>query len=157
SLYDYSSGMWNTDRGDPASERLPLSQVLARIPGRARNVLVVLGSRMQEDVPRAANVIGGVVLLVALGIATCRRARGGAGAELFAWAGIASVLPYFSFQDRLLMPVMLVAWTCAAELLETLGARVLGTRRAPIAACAPALVLLAFDFHPRANWDAVRR
>ncbi len=158
SLFDYSSGMWNSDRGDPASERLPLSKVLGRIPERARNTLVVLGSRMREDAPTPLNVGLGALFVLALAAnAWRRRARGRSSAELFAWAGIAIVLPYFSFQDRLLLPVLFVAWVSAAELLELVGARLVGATRASLIALVPSLALLLVDFHPRANWDAIQK
>ncbi len=77
--------------------------------------------------------------------------------ELFAFGGIAIVLPYFSFQDRLLLPVLFVAWVASAELLELVGTRVLGAARAPLVALVPCLALLTLDFHPRANWDAIQK
>lgn len=158
SLFDYSSGMWNSDRGDPSSEKLPLAKVLGRIPDRAQNTLVVLGSRMQEDAPTALNVTLGALFVLALAAnAWRRRARGESTAELFAFGGIAIVLPYFSFQDRLLLPVLFVAWVASAELLELVGARLVGAARAPLVALVPCLALLIVDFHPRANWDAIQK
>lgn len=156
SLYDYSSGMWREDRGDPSSRRLTASEVLQRVPNRVQNTLVVLGSRMQEDVAGAVNVTLGALFVLALVVNTARRARRETSAELFALAGIAIVLPYFSFQDRLLLPVMIVAWASAAELLESAGRKLLGDARAPILALVPCAVLLAFDARPRGNWDAIR-
>lgn len=152
SLYDYSSGMWNVDRGDPSSARLPLSDVLARVEPHTESTLTTLGSRMQKDVPDPVSIALGAFVVLVLVVQTVRKRR---AADFFALGAILLVLPYFNYQDRLLLPVMLVAWSACAELLEGLGKRVLGERGVllPIAA---ASALLVVDFHPRANWDDVR-
>ncbi|MBI5365225.1 MAG: glycosyltransferase family 39 protein [Planctomycetes bacterium] len=152
SLYDYSSGMWNSDRGDPRSPRVPIEDVFARVPRHARATLGVLGGRMQSNELGVVNLTLGVLFVLALVVQGVRR-RG--AAELFACGAILLVLPYFSFQDRLLLPVLMIAWTAAAELLEELGTRRLGAR-GPLVALVPVCALLAIDFHPRANWEEVR-
>lgn len=152
SLYDYSTGMWNADRGDPRSPRVPVADVLARVPRHAKATLVVLGGRMRSNQPGVVNLtLGGLFVLALL----ARAWRGRGAAELFACGAILLVLPYFSFQDRLLLPVLMIAWTAAAELLEELGARLFGAR-GQLVALVPACALLVVDFHPRANWAEVR-
>ncbi|MBK7876117.1 MAG: glycosyltransferase family 39 protein [Planctomycetes bacterium] len=153
SLYDYSTGMWHADRGDPASERLPLAKILERVPPRAEDLLVVFGSRMQAEDATPARLTLGALFVLAIAWSAWRRRS---SAELFACGALGLVLPYFKFEDRLLLPVVVIGWTAAAELLELAGRRVLGVARAPLGAIAPVLVLLAIDFHPRGNWDAVR-
>lgn len=151
-LYEYSTGMWHADHGDPRSPRVPFAEVVARVPRHAEAALVALGSRVQQFETSAIDVTLGVLFVLALALQTWRR-RG--AAELFACGSILLVLPYFDFQGRLLLPALMVAWIAAAQLLEEFGRRCFGARGQLVplvAACA----LLVTDFHPRANWEDVR-
>jgi hypothetical protein len=151
-LFEYSTGVWHTDHGDPRSPRVPLAEVVARVPRHAEAALGALGSRMQPRASSAIDVTLGVLFVLVLAIQAWRR-RG--AAEIFACGSILLVLPYFDFQARLLLPTLMVAWVAAAALLEELGRRSFGQRGqlvAVVAACA----LLVVDFHPRANWEDVR-
>ena len=152
SLYDYSTGMWHTDRGDPSSPRVPVTDVLERIPHHAENVIVAIGSRLRGSEPNVANVILGGLFLLALAVQAARKRE---SAELFGCGAILLVVPYFSFQDRLLLPVLIVAWTSTAQLLEELGRR-WHASRGGFVPLLPACAMLAIDFHPRANWEEVR-
>lgn len=151
-LYGYPTGMWHADHGDPDSPRVPLGEVLARVPRNTESTLVALGNRLQPGEPSAGNFVLGALFLVAL-VAQAVRRRG--AAELFACGVVLVVVTYFDFEARLLLPVMILAWAASAEWLAELGRRCAGERGAllpVVAACA----LLVADFAPRKNWEDVR-
>ncbi|MFN0245012.1 MAG: ArnT family glycosyltransferase [Planctomycetota bacterium] len=160
SLFSYSTGMWNVDRGDPASARLSLSHVIGRAPGRFEEAFSVLGSRLR-DVTRdrttssappshvERDVALGVVLF-ALGLFGFARRRD--PCVLFLCAVVAIVLVYFSFQDRLMLPVYVLCVPAAADLLLALASRRVAPRVARGLVATAMLALALLDFRPRAGW-----
>lgn len=160
SLFSYSTGMWNVDRGDPASARLPLSHVIGRVPGRFEEAFSVLGSRFRDITrDRAASnappshverdVAIGVVIF-ALGLFGLARRRD--PCLLFLCAVVAIVLVYFSFQDRLMLPVYVLCVPAAADLLLAFASRRFAPGIARALVAAALLTLALVDFRPRAGW-----
>lgn len=163
SLFSYSTGMWNVDRGDPASPRHAWSQVIGRVPGRFQEAFSVLGSRFR-DITRDARETPGAtvaksddtrdialgVVLFALGLAGLARRRD--PGLPFVCAVVAIVLLYFSFQDRLMLPAYVLCLPAAADFVRWLLSRRMTSAVASGIVGVLLLCLAAIDFRPRAGW-----
>lgn len=153
SLYDYSSGMWNHDRGDPASKRVSLAEIAARIPQRGLETLSVLGSNMRTASRDALPItVGALVLVCGVGFLLLRNRSAG-------WYVVLSVcvlLVYFSFRERLVLPLWIIALAALAELL-LLGLRRVFPRAASgiLTACIGLALVPGFDLQPR--WSEIER
>lgn len=146
SLYSYSTGMWHVDRGDPASPRLPLSEVLGRVPERARETLSTLGHRLRAGDASAVHLwIGAAALAIALVVLL----RGNRTEGWLLLAVLAVGLVYFAFRDRLVLPLLVLALPAVAE------AAARATR--PIVAVVLVLLLAIADFAPRERWAEIER
>ncbi len=172
-IYSYSSGMWNVDVGDPSSPHVTLGAVLERVPKRGRQILTQLGSALQQSAGKAddfgrsedsadsrapAIVAGAVLLALALGTLLVKRRA----SELMLFGALAVLSIYFGFQDRLVLPIYVLALPAALEMLALLGARFApgGARFASIARARVALavlvgVLALVSFKPRAGWEQI--
>jgi hypothetical protein len=150
-LYSYSTAMWHVDGGDPSSPARGLGEIAARVPGRAVQVLSLLGSGMRDSDGGAAAALGAVVLLLAA-VAAWRRRE---SAELFALLVLGVLLVYFGFRDRLALPIWVLALPAAAEGALVLARRPLGERNATLAAAGVLLALPVLCFHPRRDWDRI--
>jgi hypothetical protein len=151
-LHSYSSGMWHTDMGDPRSPRVPLGEVLARVPEQGRKLLHTLGTGLTEGAARPWTLPFAWTLLVALAVQAVRRR---AAEELFALATVAVVAVYFGYAGRLLVPVFAFALVALVELGRELVARFAGARRATGAAALACLGGLALEWDPRAGWGEI--
>jgi len=169
-IHSYSTAMLHADPGDPASPRLPPSKILERVPKRAGQILSLVGSRLEDSAARVDDfgrteedarggaarvfrrVLGGVVLILAF--ATFVRKRRASDAMLF--ANLSILLVYFGFQDRLVLPIYLLAIPAALELVIDTSRKL---RREPPARIAVGIALVAvaaLDFRPRAGWRDIR-
>jgi hypothetical protein len=151
-LYSYSTGMWHTDPGDPASPRKTLAQVVAPVPERVVQIGAAVGSGLQSDDSAAAAVFGWLTIACVAWSAWRRPSSG----DLFALGNVAVLAIYFDFGARLVLPIVVLALPAAAEVaghaLERLGRPRLAQT---LLVGAFALVgVLAFD--PRRGWDEIR-
>jgi 4-amino-4-deoxy-L-arabinose transferase-like glycosyltransferase len=171
-LYDYSTGMFHEDMGDPRSRRLSLGEVFERFPLRGGQALSVLGSRMTDskgDLAREPDETAGVGpverTLFAFGFLACvlyvlvkRRES----TEIFVLGTLAIVSVYFGFAARLLLPIYVLVLPAAAEALRDLGALLgrllpagLRLRAGEGFAGLALLALLAVDLSPFQDWERI--
>lgn len=173
-LHSYGTGMWHEDPGDPSSRRLGPGEVLARIPTRAAQVVEVLGSRQSVTIPSRYRFLAlgaplaeerredlatracGVLFLLAAAACLYRRR---APEDLFTWLTLGVLSVYFGFDDRLCLPVFVLALGALLELAVG-GARGLrGTSFGRLGPMALGLFLgawIALDFHAREGWERTR-
>jgi hypothetical protein len=169
-IYSYGTGMWHADVGDPASPRLPLSVVLERVPKRALQILSLLGTRMRDstgksdELARAEEPAGAVdvsitparvagAIIVGLALVTLARHRRASEWMLFLMLGVVAI--YFGFQDRLVLPIFVLAIPAALEALVEIAGRRLGAPVCRAGACALVLAFGVHDFAPRAGWTQI--
>jgi hypothetical protein len=160
--YSISTAMWHEDPGDPGSPRLGVGEILKRMPPRLRDVSLVVGSRMQHRIPGSpppgrAMVFGHAVLTLLM--AACLLAvlvRRRAPAEWLAVGVLLVVAVYFIFTDRLALPVFVFALAATVEVLRDLARRFGGARAGIYVPAAALLLLIAVDFAPRHDWEAIR-
>ena len=158
-LYSYSSGMWNTDMGDPDSPRVSLAEVLGRFPDRIERMANVVGNRLAHNAQSAwPYVLAGVFLAATLYLALrWRRTE-----ELFVLGAVLVMSFYFAFASRLMLPVYPLLLASGAEALRDLVNRVVprGARSrrlsmgSGVAAVALGAIALA-DLRPRWEWEQI--
>jgi hypothetical protein len=151
-LYDYSTGMWHEDMGDPRSPRLSLRAILARFPDQGRKSMHTLGTRLRETEASAWTPWVARILVAALLVAAWRRR---ATEELFALGTLLLVTFYFGYAWRLMMPIYALALAALVEILRDGLARLAGARSGTALAAFLCLTLLVLDWHPRAHWDEI--
>jgi hypothetical protein len=171
-LYSYGTGMWHTDPGDPRSPRLSIGEVLERIPAQAGKTAEVLGSRMQAVLPlrngqlthgvewtierdKSWPVIGVALMLIVGSLVALVKRR--APADFFTWLALGVIAIYFGFDDRLLMPVYVLAFPATVEIVQDVLRRLVGARGATALITAGVLGLCVLDFEPRADWPRIQR
>jgi hypothetical protein len=150
-LYSYSTAMFHEDKGDPGSRRLAATEILQRVPQRGAEIAASLSSRMQSEdgVPHR----GLALPIVACWLYVLIKRR--ASADVFVAGALCVMLPYFAFQDRLLVPVYMLVFSGVVEASRDLFRQAFGARAA-VAIVAVALVLLiAADFKPRQGWNGI--
>jgi len=158
-IHSYATAMLHEDQGDPHSRHLGLGEILGRAPLRARQIVEVLGSRLQLHVaasPGEAEA-GGVrgsplfaaALLGALALQMLRR-RG--AAEGFAVASLLVLLFYFGFGGRLLLPIYLIALASLVEVARDAATAGLGGR---VATPLVAVAVLALGIHDASRGSSV--
>jgi hypothetical protein len=76
--------------------------------------------------------------------------------ELFAVVSLVFSLFYFSFIDRLMLPVYVIAFVGGVDSLRTLLRRRTNERMATAALGVCLLLLIVADFAPRAGWEQIR-
>jgi hypothetical protein len=162
-LYSRSVGMWHVDPADPGSPRVSIADVLRRPVEHITPILDVLGSRMQvrfqpgeladEPAARSSYVAVSLLLLIGLFSSLWRRRS---PMELFALVSLVFSLFYFSFIDRLMLPVYVVAFVGCVDSLRTLLRRKTNERMATAAMGVCLLLLIVADFSPRAGWEQIR-
>jgi hypothetical protein len=152
-LYSYATGLWHADWGDPASPRVPISQVLARVPVRAAETLSALGTRLRaSDAALPHRLLGALALALALWVLLRdNRAEG-----WFLLGTLAVLLVYFDFRTRLALPIHLLVLPAAVEGAERGLRRLLGARARHLVLAALAL-LVFLDFEPRPGWKVIER
>jgi hypothetical protein len=137
--------------------------VLRRPAEHITPILDVLGSRMQvrfqpgesTDEPAARNSYVAVSLLLLMGLFSSLWLRR-SPMELFALVSLVVSLFYFSFIDRLMLPVYIVAFVGSIDSLRTLLLRKTNERMATAAMGVCLLLLIVADFSPRAGWEQIR-
>lgn len=159
--YDYSTGMWHEDPGDPSSPTVGITGVLERIPKRLRQFSDVLGSRMQLSVREGSPSVNALspvhaattaLLLAGLLYVLVKRRE---AAEIFALLSLCVLSVYFGFIDRLVLPVYALSLGATVELLHSIGKRVLGRSAATLAVAGAVCLLIAIDWNPRRNWPEI--
>lgn len=154
--YSYSVAMWHRDRGDPGSPRVPAEEIVRRPQQRIPQLLWSLHSRLSSAraESRGAAPWLGVVLLAALLIQLLRRRE---PAELFTALYVLVVVFYFSYLERIALPVFIFSLLALLELLRD-ATRSLAGRAAGLAVPLAFLaVLFVLDFNPRENWPQIER
>lgn len=151
-LYSYSTGMWHTDMGDPRSPRVPLDELLARVPKQGRKLLHTLGTGLGEG-PAQPWTLPLAWILIAATLLQAVRRRG--AEELFALATLGVVAVYFGYAGRLLLPVFAFALAALVELVRDGVARLAGARSGIAAGALVCLAWLAGQWKPRADWPEI--
>jgi hypothetical protein len=169
-IASYGTGMWHVDGGDPESPRLPLSAVLARVPKRGLQILSLIGTRMSDstgkadELSRADEPVGAIddsitpqrvvgALIIALALVTLARRRRASEWVLFLMLGVVAI--YFGFQDRLVLPIFVLAIPAAIEALVAIAGRRFGQTLSRAGACALVVGVGVHDFAPRAGWPQI--
>ena len=155
--------MWHVDPANPGSPRVSIADVLRRPAEHITPILDVLGSRMQvrfqpgesTDEPAARSSYVAVSLLLLMGLFSSLWRRR-SPMELFALVSLVFSLFYFSFIDRLMLPVYVVAFVGSVDSLRTLLRRKTNERMATAAMGVCLLLLIVADFAPRAGWEQIR-
>ena len=151
-LYSYGAGQWHQDTGDPRSPRVPVTELLGRIPKRLGKLVPSLGSRMQPEVAEPQHfVVGGLLLLALLTMLIRHRTP----AEFLGLLIFLVLGSYFVWRDRLALPLYLLAAAAAVEVLVGFARRLLGARYGPAVVGLSLLTLLFVDLHPRQDWPAI--
>ncbi|MAB78199.1 MAG: hypothetical protein CMJ89_02495 [Planctomycetes bacterium] len=151
-LYDYSSGMWHRDMGDPNSERLSLAEIGARFPERAVQIGASLGSRLVRNERSAGANAWAVFFIVCTAMILVRRRE---AAELYVLANLVVVAFYFGFASRLMLPCWIFALPATVEVLRG-TVRIFLRPGLTDAVVALALVVFAVrDAHPRRGWENI--
>jgi hypothetical protein len=162
-LYSYSVANRHVDPGDPDSELLPWSAILGRIPLRSRQILTVLGNRLEEasfaemEPEGPVEIANAAVALLLLGSSLLLLAKRREPAEFFMFILLAVTATYFGFTPRLVLPLYLLTLPAAAEVVRDLTARAAGARVATPLVAALLLVLIGIDFSPRRHWDLIEQ
>lgn len=150
-LSSYSTAMWHVDGGDASSPLRAWSDIAARVPGRAQQVLSLVGSRMSTSTSTTWAIVGALVLALAL-VTLARRRE---SAELFALAALGVLLVYFGFRDRLVLPIFVLLLPAAIEGILTIATRFVGARSAAWTSAALIALLPLCDFRPHAGWNEI--
>jgi len=169
-LYSYSTAMFHVDPGDPASPRFTAGEIVNRAELRVRQMAAVLGSRLQTRVRASADDPASLrrgeqawrpsrvsnLYAFALVAALCIQGiRWRDPACLFAIGLLLFLLTYFGFQDRLLLPVYVIAFPAAVGLLCEAATRLAGLRAGRLLMGAVLAGLLVHDFSPREGWKQI--
>jgi hypothetical protein len=160
--YSISTAMWHEDPGDPGSPRHAAGEILERVPSRLRDVSLVVGSRMQHRIPgslppEGPTALGRAALTLLMGACLLTvLVRRRAPAEWLAVGVLLVVAVYFVFTDRLALPVFVFALAATVEVLGDLARRFAGTKAGTWVPAAALLLLIAVDFAPRHDWEAIR-
>jgi len=152
-VYDYATGMWHEDSGDPTSKRVPATEIVARSIKRAPEMIRTLGNRLRT-VEGFGGFAFGAGLLASLVIALVRRRD---AAEFFVLANLAVIAIYFSYDPRLMLPVFALALVTAAEALRDGLRMALGHRVATVSTAAAFAAVIVADVDPHAGWDEIER
>lgn len=149
--HSYATALLHTDQGDPASPRVPLAELAARVGERGPEILAILGSRLaSQEVRGAGDALFGAAILGALLLQAWRRR---APEAFFCLALLAVSSISFGLSPRHLLPVYAFGLAALAEALATPLAR-LGRAGAPILALS-FLALGAWDCAPRRDWAEI--
>ena len=174
-LYSYGTALLHVDPGDPSSARFTVGDIVRRAELRVRQVTAVLGGRLGTRVRSSADDPASArrgeeawrpaqlsnLYALALVAALCiQGVRTRDAACFFALGLLLFLLTYFGFQDRLLLPVYLIAFPATVALAREVAVRLLGLRAGTGLTGAILVALLVVDFAPRSGWtrtEAVHR
>lgn len=149
-VHSYSTAMWHSDLGDPASPELTWGQLAKRVPKRAARVLPVLATRMRSEAPTRVDQLlawGGFASWL---IILWRRRE---APEIYAGGFLCILLVYFGFAQRLVLPIFAIVLSNVAEVGLLATSRVLSLGRARALVAFLLLVLAVHDFEARPNWQ----
>ena len=153
-LYDYSTGMWHEDMGDPGSRRLEWSEIGARFHERKLQIAASLGNRLIKTGQRGARANAWAIFFIACSAIVLVRRR--EAAELFVFATLVVVAFYFGYSPRLMLPCYVLGLAAAAEVLRGLLGLVVRPGIAEHVVGVLLLGLFATDLQPRRGWKAIQ-
>lgn len=153
-LYSYGTAMWRERPWDPASPRLGVAEIAARVPERAPEWSGALGGLMGPGADTARSRWVGALLILGWLVALARRRR---AEDLFAGAVLMVLSVYFAFRPRLVLPALLFVLPAAVETLQWLLGRALGERRARAGTTVALAALGAVVFHPLGNFPEIEQ
>ena len=143
-IASYGTGLARADPGDPNSDARPLSDVLATIPVRAKQVAQTVGARFEGRGAGGPTVwILAPLMLAAVIVVLVRRSEPAAFLFLLV---LAVLLVYFGFRARLVLPLFVIGMVACAEVTVGWLAPRIGWSRASAAFGVAALALAAIDF-----------
>jgi hypothetical protein len=163
SLHSYGVAMWRVDPTQPDSPLVTPAELLRRVPLRSRQIASVLGSRMQSELrgnyepTEALRLSDAAFALLCLGSSLCVLVRRREAAEFFVAGSLLALVTYFSFRNRLVLPIYVLGLPAAVDVGRDLLARAAGERAAAFALGAALLLLIGIDFAPRRGWDEIER
>jgi 4-amino-4-deoxy-L-arabinose transferase-like glycosyltransferase len=150
----YLTLILHRDTGDPSSPRVPIAEILARVPERIPGMLRHLGSRLDPQAEGLLPTVLGAGVVAALVLAVVRR-RSMPEISALALLGTLAFYP-MSVESRLVLPVFAIGLLATAEAAVLVFERFLGPKSAR-GIVAVSLVGLAFaDFAPRRGWEEIR-
>jgi len=127
--------------------------LLRRIPERGAEVAVSVARRMQSNDVGTPASLALVVAACWLWVLVKRRAP----AEFFIAGTLCVLVIYPGFQDRLLVPVYMLAVGNAAEASRDLLRRFVAQRHATVVVALALLALIGVDFKPRWRWERIEK
>jgi len=150
-LHNYSTAVFHQDKGDPASPRVPLGELLQRIPERGVDVATAMTRRMQSQ---DSVTHPGLALLIAAcwgWVLVKRRAP----SDFFVGGTLLVLVLYPGFQDRLLVPIYMLVLGSVTEASRDLLRRLTEARVATAIVAAALLALIVVDLKPRHKWTEI--
>jgi 4-amino-4-deoxy-L-arabinose transferase-like glycosyltransferase len=148
-IYDYTTGIFRVDPGDPASEWLSISGWIARLqtnlPCLADDVSRALSGSTH---PIAETLVAALVIFGAV----LRARRSLRALDVFSGAYLAVLALYFAQQPRFWLPLLPWCYACAFAALEAIAARALPAARGSRAL--PGLLAATFALVNLAAWPA---
>jgi hypothetical protein len=148
----YSTAFFHMDWGDPSSPQVPIGEYVARAPEQMAEALAAIGRRLVPGEFRAIDAWLGALALAAL-VAAAIRKRG--AAEIFALLVLLELAVHPAFDERLVLPIALVALIAIVEVARDLLRRALPVAIAHGVVAALLVALLAHDFDPRPSWSRI--
>ena len=153
SLYNYSTAVFHQDKGDPASPRVPLNELLQRIPERGVDIASSIARRMQSHGGGAHPAFALLVAVCWLWVLIKRRAP----SDFFVAGALCVLVLYPGFQNRLILPAYMLLVGSVTETLRDLLRSVAGARVTPALVAATLLLLIVVDLRPRDKWGPIEK
>jgi len=150
----YSTLILHRDTGDPSSPRVPIVEILARVPERIPGMLRHLGSRLDPQAEGLFPMVLGAGVVAALVLAVVRR-RSMPEISALALLGTLAVYP-MSVESRLVLPVFAIGLLATADAAVLVLERFLGPKSAGRIVAVSLLGLAFADFAPRRGWEEIR-
>ena len=152
-VHSYSTGLFHSDKSDPASPRLGIAEIVERSVGQSSAIAAGLSCRLQRQRYCTAHASLAIPLVsCALFLLVWRREP----RDFLLLNILVAVALHFGFQNRLLLPAALLLLPAVVEVARATFQRVLGARAALVATWLGLLVLIIVDFDPQRNWESVR-
>ncbi len=153
-LYDYGTGMWHEDMGDPGSRKLGLGEIAGRFSRRSVQIGSSLGNRLIKTSERTWQSDTWALFFIACSAMVLVRRR--EAPELFVFASLVVVSFYFGFAPRLMLPCFVLGLVAGAEVLQAVARILLRPGWADGLIALLLLALACMDFQPRKGWKNIQ-